>query len=112
MERRRSRRKNVNIEAKIISEGTGYSANIENISKHGISLETNSKDILDTSTRFNPGTEFKVKFQTPSGEEINLYCKVIWSYKAAPHGLKSKIGMEVIFPPPSYIDFYETSQQS
>jgi hypothetical protein len=107
MERRRSKRKNVHIETKIVSDDESYSGIIENMSEYGISLETDSKDLLHTSTRFNYGADYKVIFKTPSGEEIQLHCKVTWSYKTAPHGLKRKIGMEIIFPPPSYVDFYK-----
>ena len=104
MERRRTRRKKVNIEAKLISGENSYSGLIENISEHGLYLETDSKDLLNHSTRFGPGAEYEVKFRTDSGEEIKLSCKVTWSYKIAPFGLTKKVGMEVIFPPPDYID--------
>jgi hypothetical protein len=106
-ERRRSQRKNVRIEAEIISEDNTYSAIIENISEHGLCLETSSDDLLGTSTRFHPGAEFDIKFQPPSGDMLTIRCKIIWSYKVAPHGLVKKIGMEVIFPPPEYVDFYK-----
>ncbi len=112
MERRRSKRKNICINAEIVLEGTSYPAIIESFSENGINLETDSKDHLSNATRFNPETEFEIRFKTPYGEEIKLHCKVIWSYRTAPHGLKRKIGMEIIFPPPSYVDFYRNPQQS
>lgn len=105
MERRNSKRKRVKIEAELVSEYINCRGLIENLSERGISLETDSTDILSQSTRFTPGTKLQVKFQTPSGELITLNCKVIWSFKTAPHGLRKKVGMEVVFPPPSYIDF-------
>jgi hypothetical protein len=108
MEKRRTKRKSVRIDTEIEAEDACFQGIIENVAEHGICLETDSKDLLGTSTRFNPGTEFQIKFQTPSGDDIKVHCKVTWSYKIAPHGLKRKIGMEIIFPPPDYIDFYRT----
>jgi len=108
MERRRSRRKSVHIEAEVISNGYNKSAFIENISEHGINLDMSSENALNPSTRFNPGSEYEVKFKTPSGDTIRLHCKVIWSFKLAPHGLRKKVGMEIIFPPPEYLAFYKS----
>ncbi|MEN8262684.1 MAG: PilZ domain-containing protein [Nitrospirota bacterium] len=105
MEKRRSLRKKVRIEASLILEGESFSGAIENVSQHGIYLETDSREILSISKRFNPGTEYEVRFCVPSGQEVRLRCKVAWSYRAEPHGLTKHIGMDVIFPPPDYIDF-------
>ncbi len=107
MERRRSIRKKVHIEAEIVSEDISHSGIIENVSEHGINIETASKSLFNTTTLFTPGTELEVRFQDSSGERIRLHCKVIWSYKTAPHGLTNRAGMEIIFPPPDYIDFYK-----
>ncbi len=106
MERRRSERKNVQIDARILTEKDSCDGVIENIAEDGICLETESKNLLSTTTRFHPGSEYKIAFQTPGGDDIKLHCKVAWSYKIAPHGLKRKIGMEIIFPPPVYVVFY------
>jgi hypothetical protein len=108
MERRNSRRRKTRIEAELVSEEINCVGVIENLSERGISLETDSTDILSQSTRFTPGAKFQVKFQTLSGEPITLNCKVIWAYKTAPDGMRNKIGMEVVFPPPSYIDFCQS----
>lgn len=112
MEKRRSKRKTVQIDAEFISGNAGYSGLIDNISENGICMETISKDLLGNSTYFNPGREFHVKFRIRPEEEIKLHCKVTWSFKAAPHGIKIKIGMDIIFPPPSYVNFYRNLQQS
>ncbi len=109
MERRNFQRKKSRLEVELISEDMKCLGYIENFSERGISLETDSADLLSQSTRFTPGSKFEVKFQTPAGELISLNCKVIWSFKTAPHGLTKKVGMEVVFPPPSYIDFCKTS---
>jgi hypothetical protein len=106
MERRRAKRKNVHIDAEITAGRISYAGVVENLAEHGISIETDSKNLLSDSTPFHPGAQFEVRFQTPSGEEITLQCKVAWSFQEAPYGLKRQTGMEIIFPPPGYMDFY------
>jgi hypothetical protein len=108
MERRNSQRKKARVEAEFVSEDFSCTGIIENLSVRGISLETDSATLLSQSTRFTSGRKFQVKFQTPAGGLITLNCKVIWSFKTAPHGLRKKVGMEVVFPPPSYIDFCQS----
>ena len=105
-EKRRSKRKNVDIKGKIILEDLAITGTIENIAENGLYIETASEDPLSSSTRFTPGMELWIQFQSPSGETLKLHCKVMWSYKAEPHGLNEKIGMEVIFPPPGFIELY------
>ena len=106
MERRRAKRKNVRIDAEITAGRVSYAGVVENLAEHGIGIETDSKNLLSDSTPFHPGAEFEVRFQTPTGEEIKLQCKVVWSFQEAPYGLKRQTGMEIIFPPPDYLDFY------
>lgn len=106
MERRRSRRKSVSLQARIESPGAAFDGIIENISEHGLCMETDAQHLLKPSTRFQSGAEYEVRFQASSGGEIRLRCRVAWSYKAAPQGMKEKIGMEIVFPPPDYVEFY------
>jgi len=105
MKKRRTARKKVSIEAEIVSEVATYKAMIENASERGIHIETNAGDPLTTEKDLVPGKTMEVKFALPSGEALNLRCKVIWSFKTMPYGMKISIGMEIVFPPPSYIDF-------
>ncbi len=105
-EKRRSNRKNVNIKGEIILDELRSSVTIENVSENGIYVKILSEDPLSSSVRFTPGMELGIHFQSPSGEMLKLQCKVIWSYKAEPHGLTERIGMEVIFPPPGFIKLY------
>jgi hypothetical protein len=106
-EKRRSRRKNVSIRGEIILDDMRCSGNIENISENGIYMEIESETALNRSCRFIPGTELRIHFQSPAGELLKLHCKVIWSYKSEPEGLTEKIGMEVIFPPPGFVEMYK-----
>ncbi len=107
MERRRSRRKTVNIGAEIASGDTKYQSIIENLSEVGFSVETDTIDPLDSKPRFSPGDEFEVVFNTPSGEPMQLNCRIIWAYKSAPDGLTQIIGMEIIDPSDAYLQFYK-----
>lgn len=108
MERRRSKRKKVNIKLEIKIGDKSYPGVIENISENGLNFGTSSEGLLSASTRFNAGNEFEVTFQIPDGETLKLHCKVIWSFKTAPLGVERKVGAEVIFPPPAYIAFYNS----
>ncbi len=105
-EKRRSKRKNVDIKGEIVLDDFVSAGTIENISEKGIYMETSSEDPLSSSVRFTPGIELRVHFQGPSGETLKLHCKVKWSYKTEPHGLTEKTGMEVIFPPPGFLELY------
>lgn len=104
-ERRRSPRKRVRIKAEIISEGISCSGFIENVSERGIGLEADATNLLGGTTRFSPGTKYQIRFETPSGDLLILNCKVTWSFRTGTHGVIRKVGLEVIFPPPGYIDF-------
>ena len=107
MERRRSKRKVVHLEVEIISADKSYSGYIENISQSGIYVDTPSVDPLNTSTRFTPGNEFELKFKAPSGVEIRIECRVVWSFKTAPQGLSKKLGLTIINPSEKYLEFYK-----
>jgi hypothetical protein len=107
MEKRQYKRKNVHLNAEIISAAKVSPCLIENISGLGMNVETDAADPLSTKSRFTPGDKYKVRFNTPSGDLITLQCRVIWSYKTAPHGLKKKIGLEILDPPADYINFFK-----
>ncbi len=98
------------MEGEIISDDRVVAGTIENISENGIYVEIASEDPLSQTSRFTPGMELKVHFHSSSEEMLKLHCKVIWSYKAEPQGLTEKIGMEVIFPPPGFIELYNRLQ--
>jgi hypothetical protein len=104
MERRRYKRKNVKIKAEMIVDERIYHGVIDNISERGMNIETDAKDILSGCKDFLPGTKLMVRFHTPEGELLTLNCRVVWSFNMGPGGTIKKIGMEVIFPPPGYID--------
>jgi hypothetical protein len=77
-----------------------------------VSLSENGVFIITTFTKlagwFTPETTLELKFQLPSGDKLNLTCKVILSYKTHPQGLANSLSMEIIDPPPKYKEFFKT----
>ncbi len=112
IERRRSQRKNVCFDAELVIGQTRYECTVENISLQGICIETDSSDPLATKSQFLPHADCELYFTTPEGDVINLRCQVMWSYQMAPSGLKRKSGMEIIFPPPEFVLFYNSEGHS
>jgi hypothetical protein len=107
MGKRRSERKIVRLKAERISGDENHAVFIENLSEEGIYMITAP---AKTSMDFTPGTKLELKFQLPSGETLNLRCKVIWSCKTPPDGLTNSVGMEIIAPPLKYKEFIKTLQ--
>ncbi len=134
MLKKRSKRKKItiSIDAKLISGKKVYDGFIENISEHGIRWYHYSGTIEDFSEGkiyiktapakigldCNPGTIIDLEIQIPSGEIINLQCKVVWSKTQHHTPEKSahldkpkkytKIGMEIVDPPQQYKKFFKT----
>ncbi len=101
MEKRYSKRIIVTLKAELISHGINYKGFIENVSENGLYIVTAP---TETPASFIPDMPCEIKFQLPSGEALNLHCKVIWSYKTPPHGLTNSIGLEIIDPTSEYIE--------
>jgi hypothetical protein len=103
MEKRRSKRIKVNLKAERISGDEKYGVFIENISEKGIHMITTPSNM---HKKYTPGTDIDLKLRLSSGETLNLHCKVIWAYlNVPPNGLTDSIGLEIIAPPPKYIEF-------
>ena len=79
---------------------------IENISKCGLYIITNynsAKTLLD----FSLGNELDLLVYKSAKERLQLQGKVKWSYKTPPYGLTNSIGLEIIDPLQTYIEFYK-----
>lgn len=110
MERRRSKRIQVNLRAERISGDEKHAVFIENISEHGIHLITTSSH---THKKFAPGTEIELKFKLSTGETINLCSKVRWAdFRIPPEKATDSIGLEIIDPPLHYIRFVRALQKT
>ncbi len=128
--RRTRKRITVGLVAELILDGKNYTGVIENISESGIKWYQYAEVIeniseygisMRTTKDFTPGKTLKLKFQLPSGEKLNLHCKIIWSHKTPPHGLTKSMGidppseytamgLEIIRPPLKYKKFFKTLQ--
>jgi len=105
MERRRSKRKIIRLEAERISGDSNHGVFIENLSETGIYMITApARKEID----YTPGMMVDLKFHLKSDETLNLNCKVIWSYKTPPHGITNSVGLEIIDPPLKYLEFVRT----
>ena len=107
MEKRCSKRKPVNLEAELISDGINYSGFIENIYKHGLHIIAASKKSI---TSFFPETIINIKIRPRIGKKINLYCEVRWVHinKTPIHGFTYRMGVEILKQPPEYKKFLNT----
>jgi hypothetical protein len=95
MGKQRFKRIIIGLKVEIISGDISCEGVIENLSENGIFVITFP---AQTTIDFIPETPLQLNFRTLLGETLNLRCKVIWSSKTPPHGLTSRIGMEIIEP--------------
>lgn len=101
-ERRRSRRRKVRLKAQRISGGEKHGMLIENISEHGIRVVT---DPSHKMARLAPGENVDIGLELPSGEAVNLRCKVKWAHDKVPPEKASSVGVEILDPPAKYVRF-------
>lgn len=93
MERRIAERVSVSYRAELIYNEKSYAGIIENISKRGLKVITFS---TVHRAHFKTGSMLELKFQTDSGDILNINCKVKWSSKISPDGLINRVGMEIL----------------
>ena len=105
MERRRSKRKTVNLDAELISGSMRCTGFTDNLSVNGMYMRIFPSE---TSIDFTPGIMLEIKLHHLSGEILHLDCRVLWSYKNPPHGLTYSIGLEILTSPQEYQTFIET----
>jgi hypothetical protein len=101
MERRRSKRIAVILDAEIILNEISYAGFIENISKEGIFMR-----ILPAEKQIEctTGTKLELKIKPTDEEILKLHCSVIWVEKISPDSLANNIGLEIINPSSEYED--------
>ncbi len=104
MEKRRSERKRVNLDAKIATNGTDSTGFIENICEHGIHIITASGK---SAASFIPETILDLKVQHKAATKARLLCEVRWVHinKTPIHGLTYRMGIEILKAPPEYSEF-------
>jgi len=104
MEKRRSARKSVSLDARLTVNETNSTGFIENICEHGLHLITAS---WKSKSCFIPERIIELKVQNASGSEACLNCEVRWVHinKTPIHGLTYRMGMEILNQPPGYNEF-------
>ncbi len=106
MDNRKSKRKVISLDARIISDGQIYTGIIINMSEEGLYMVN---ALSRTTIDFTPGSTLKLVTQLPTDEILNLDCDVKWfQKKTSPHGPTFKMGMSIINPPSQYKRFVKT----
>ena len=95
MEKRDARRIIAGYNAGIIYSTARYQGIIDNLSETGVNIITFP---VESAVDFRPGESVDLKFEAPSGEVLNLQCKIRWSSKIHPHNIKHTVGMKIIDP--------------
>jgi hypothetical protein len=99
MERRSSKRISLGLEAEITSDNIRYAAFIRNISEYGLNAIITP---FHSSFDIPSGKEKNLKCELPSGKQLCLTCKKIWSQAVSTGGSSKKIGAAIINPPIHY----------
>jgi hypothetical protein len=104
MEKRRIKRIDVHIGAKVILENKNYDSFLDNVSNEGLCLMINSKE---KEPEFIPEKTFDLEFYTKQKNQIKINCIIKWfteSRRSGPY-IEYLIGSEVIAPPVEYKEF-------
>ena len=110
--RKTRKRVEISLKSEIILKGKGHKGYIANISEKGMKWYLYG-NVVPLST----GEQLKMKFQLPSGQNLDLYCEVKWANKKISAGRSSVIddapeyteaGLEIINPTPQYKDFFRS----
>jgi hypothetical protein len=105
VEKRRSERIDLSVNAELTSTGKSYQVSIENMSKNGLYIVAPTKETVED---FIPGSTLGVNFISPYGEMLSQHCEIKWlRIDTEPLiGLIYNMGVQMIAPPQAYIDTY------
>ena len=93
MEKRKQKRIVVGYKAEIIGNGRSYECVIENLSVTGVNVITSPG-----ASDFISGESVELKFEPRPGETVNVGCTIMWCRETLPHGLTSRLGLEISDP--------------
>jgi len=96
MERRKDTRHPANVRSEILYNGHVYSGIIENLSASGAGIVT---DRLEKEVDFIQYDPLELKFKSPSGEEFNIKCTIMWASYITAQNLRYRIGLELVGRP-------------
>lgn len=101
------KRKDNEISAEVVIGTKHYEGLIEDVSEEGLFEIVFIEDYV---TDFAPDRILEVRFHKPHGEDLDLQCKLLWFRfkKDNPDSFKYCVGMGVISPLDSYINFVKT----
>lgn len=97
------------LKAKVILNRDRYESTIENFSENGMYVRT---EPIKTAVDFKPDGILGLEFQIPSGEILELNCKVKWSSKVSSDILSENLGLEIAEISPMYDNFYKSLYMS
>ncbi len=113
--RKTRKRIGVSLKSEIILKGKGHKGYIADLSEKGMKWYQHGDAVP-----LSPGEQLKMKFRLPSGQYLDLYCKVKWTNKKSAAGGASPLigvdavpeyteaGLEIINPTPQYKDFFKS----
>jgi hypothetical protein len=91
--------------AQLILNKERYDVVIENFADNGMKVRT---EATNNNVNFLPDEIVDLEFEIPSGEMLNLNCKLIWSSKMSPDSLMQDIGLKINETSPMYEEFFKS----
>ena len=104
----RSIRKSVQLSTDLIVSDKSYSGRITNISSSGVGMYIDST-FQEGIINYDIKSLLTLELRSPFGEHISLNCKVKWLriYERLSDGITTRMGLEIIDPPPNFIRLFE-----
>ena len=106
MEKRKSRRIPVRLEAFILTGEKTYMGSIENVSEDGFEYLVESPIMVPEDFHYEKTVE--IYFQIPSGEAVHMYCTVKWLSKRSSVDDPLTIGVKITVPSPKFSGLIQT----
>ncbi len=105
IEKRKHERIRVALEAAFISQEIWSAGFIRNISEYGLNAIIRPEKSI---SGFYPADILVLKLDIPSGENLNIPCRRVWTRLVSPHKFSMNIGVEIQDPPTPYRGFLKT----
>ena len=100
-------RKAVQFPAQLISGDERYNGFVINMSVRGVGMFVNTS-FPENTINCTRGSVLGLELVTPTGELLTLQCEVRWIriQESPSEGLTTSMGMEVIAPPPGFMQLF------
>jgi hypothetical protein len=95
-------RKAVQFSTQLIIGDERYDGFVINISAHGVGMFVNTS-FPESTINCTRGSVLGLELETPTGELLKLQCEV---RESPSEGLITSMGMQVIAPPPTFIELF------